>query len=146
MITSILSNNPSIANGMAHVLSRIDYKKLNNGLRYAEKNADSHHLIVLFEYVNSGIYDTIAEIERIPGTTCAIHEFLQNPDVLLALRSLLGTLPRYNIYTRRKMDRNEKGELDFTKHRQLVLYVGPELPSLIQPIEYSTDSYDADRY
>ena len=124
---------------MAHVLSRIDYKKLNKGLRYAEQNADEHHVIVLFEYVNSGIYDTIAEIERIPGTTLAIHEFLNMPEVRNALDSLLATAPNHKIYTRRKMIHHLEGQDGFTKYRQFVLYIGPELPSLIEPYSYAPD-------
>ena len=139
MITSILSNNASIANGMAHILSRINYKKLNHGLRYAEQNADSYHVIVLFEYVNSGIYDTIAEIERIPGTTLAIHEFLTMPEVRNALDSLLANAPNMKIYTRRKMNYDAEGDASFTKYRQFVLYVGPDLPSLIEADPYTPD-------
>lgn len=133
MIPSVLSCNANNSRGMAHILSAIDYKKLSRQLRYAAAHADDNHTIILLEYVHSGIYDTIAEIERIPGTTQPINDFLLKPEVENALKSLFVSADNMRIYTRRKYVYKADGSYDLAKQRQLILYISADLPSLIPP-------------
>lgn len=130
MLSSIFSNgNARFNRGIAHVLSRIDYDALQRGVYNASKNPDKTHTIVLFEYVNSCVYERIAEKERIPETTQYIHEFLSQPEVDIALKSLFTGKSNIKLYTRRKQD----GAGVFTKYRQLIIRILPEMPSPILP-------------
>lgn len=143
MLTSILSNSsPQNSSGLAHILSRVDYNKLNTSLALASVRRNSVHTIVLFEYVHSGVYDTIAEMERIPGTTRFIHDFLKDNEVENALKGIFATKPNMKIYSRRKVD---AGSL--TKHRQYVLKIWPEFPPspILNPEEhplYAAEVFD----
>ena len=136
MISSMLSNNTvNVAYGMTHILSRIDYDKLRMGLSRATRTSDSFN-IVLFEYVHSSVYDTIAEMERIPGTTQFIHNFLEKDEVKNILKMLFVSQPNMKLYTRRKMDNEE-----LTKYRQVILNISPGMPSPIIDME-DLDSVD----
>lgn len=88
--------------------------------------------IVLFEYVHSGIYDTVVEMERVPGTTRFIHDVLNHNEVKNALRSLFADKPNMRLYSRRKIDETKEGPESLTNYRQYVLRISPEsLPSPI---------------
>jgi hypothetical protein len=145
MITTILSNSSAQnSNAIVHILSRIDYKALNTGLAIAIWKPNQVHRIVLFEYVHSGIYDTIAEIERLPGTTRLIHDVLKDNEVENALRSLFADKPNMKLYTRRKIDYTKEGPEGLTKYRQYVLSISPESPpsTILSPEEDYEDRID----
>lgn len=131
--TIFSSGNARFNRSLAHVLSRIDYDAVQRGIYNASKNPDKTHTVVLFEYVNSCIYERIAEKERIPETTQYIHEFLSEPQADIALKSLLTGTSNIKLYTRRKQD----GAGVFTKYRQLILRILPSMPSPILP-SYTT--------
>lgn len=136
MISSMLSNNTvNVAYGMSHILSRIDYDKLRGGLSRASRSSEPLS-IVLFEYVHSTVYDTIAEMERIPGTTQFIHNFLEKDEVKNILKALFVSQANMKVYTRRKTDGEE-----LTKYRQVILRVLPGPPSPIIDVE-DLDSVD----
>jgi len=142
MITSIFKNSSWQNNsGIAHVLSRIDFKKFNNALSVATWHQDHPHTIVLFEYIHSGIYDEIAEMERIPGTTQFIHDFLKDPEVENVLKSLFADKPNMLLFSRRKIDNTKSGSESLTKYRQYVLKICPEMPSPILNPEDDDEDY-----
>lgn len=132
MMSSILSN-ANIGSGLAYILSKINYTKLRTQLRFAGTHADEDHTIVLFEYIHSSVYDTIAQFERIPGTVKIIQNFLDRTDVKDALKSIFVSGENMKIYTRRKREYKNDGSFDLLKERQLVLHISAELPSLISP-------------
>jgi hypothetical protein len=145
MINTILSNSShQNSSGIAHILSRIDYYRLNTGLAVAKWKPNQVHKIVLFEYVHSGIYDTIAEIERIPGTTRFIHDVLKDNEVENALRSLFADKPNMKLYSRRKIDDTKTGSESLTKYREYVLQVSLESPpsTILSPEDYYEDRID----
>jgi hypothetical protein len=122
MLTSIFSNNSSQnSKAIAHVLSRVDFGKLSSALQHLDYNNNGVRNIVLFEYVHSGIYDTVAEMERIPGTTWFINDVLEDPIVKNSLQHLFANTPGTELYTRRKIDYSVDGPQRLTKYRQFVL-------------------------
>lgn len=131
MLTSVFSNNSSKTNNaVAHILSRIDFTKVSEQVQRGTRGNHSVYTVVLFDYVHSGIYDVVAEMERIPGTTWFIHDALEDIDVKNALsRLFVGDLNAY-MYTRRKIDHSARGLEQLTKYRQCVVQVSL-LPSPI---------------
>jgi hypothetical protein len=129
MLTSTLSNNSSRTNSaIAHVIERVNFKKFSEDLRIASWYRYQTNTIVLFEYVHSGIYDVVAEMERIPDTTWFIHNALYDNEVENALKSLFANKPNMKLFSRRKLDIETRQP---TKYREYVLEIRPELPSPI---------------
>ena len=135
MITSTLNNaDLTTAKCVTHILSRIDYVRLSRMLARAKENTHRDHTTALLEYTHSTVHDTIAEMERIPGTSVFIHDFLERPDIQRMLQTLFATCPAMMIvYTRRKLDADGTP----TKTRQLVLRISTELLSPILNHELS---------
>ena len=119
MITSsIHCNDNTTASAVKHIHTKLNYHNLQRGLALKDKYPYQDRYIVLFEYVHSGVDAQVAEVERIPGTTRPIHDFLQVRQNIL--RSLFASTPEMKLYTRRKTD----SALHLpTKYRQLVLYI-----------------------
>ena len=129
MISEIFrQTNTRISTTISHVLTRVNYENLSNGLMETLYHPSEIHTIVLFEYVHSGVYDTIAEMERVPGTPYFLHDMLQVHEMEQAMKTLFATKPNMRLYTRRKTDAQGR----MTKYREYVLVVYPEMPSPIQ--------------
>lgn len=110
-------------------------------LTWCELEMSQTHTVVLMEYVCGKSDDVIVEMERIPGTTVFIDEFLRRTETTEVLKKLFVTGPNMSIYTRRKIAYNEDGTTELTKFKQLVLKVQPSAPS---PILNPEDHYDED--
>lgn len=135
---------------MAYVLSRVNYKNLYKGLNLAKEFPKETHTIVLFSYIHSSVYDTIAQMERIPETTQFLHTFLARSDVNLNLLKLFAMDRNSKLYTRRHIDHTREGVDSLTKFRELVLQIDPEddIPTLPSSISEEDDDempplYDA---
>lgn len=119
MLTGIYHPN-AVSACVGHILSKIDYNKLTYAVENAVLNSDKEHRVVVFEYVHSGIIDSIAQIERVPGTIIPIHDVLSSYECITRLDSLLRVPGKTSWYSRRKID-HAIGEL--TIKRQLVLLI-----------------------
>jgi hypothetical protein len=134
MISSYLKNvehqlNRSAA--ISYLCKNTNYKNLEKGLLRADQTPDQAQTIVLLEYVNSACDVTIAEIERVPGTTLPVHEFLQEPSTKDLLKKIFTSHENVEFYTRRKITIDEHGESTLTKYRQLIMRINAELPDRI---------------
>lgn len=135
MISEVFhSSNSRVNVTLSHVLTRVNYENLSTGLMNTLYSPADTHTIVLFEYVHSGLYDTIAEMERVPGTPYFLHDMLQVHEMEQAMKTLFATQPNMRLYTRRKID----AEGRFTKYREYVLIVYPEMPSPIHRADTSS--------
>ena len=90
MITNAFKNaDVNMSRCLAYVLGKIDYTKL--GKRIAGSKHDMRtHKIVLFEYVHSGIDVSIAQEERLPGTTVPIHSIVSDQQFTDIMNSLFA--------------------------------------------------------
>ena len=128
MISEVFNRSNSRVNvALSHVLQRVNYENLSTGLMNSLYHPADTHNIVLFEYIHSTINDTIAEMERIPGTSYFIHDMLQVHEMEQAMKTLFATKPNMRLYSRRRLD--DRGRL--TKYMQYTLVVFPEVPSPI---------------
>lgn len=135
MITELIanlqvSNSMLMSKFLAHILGRIDYDAIVKGLK---KQQNGSTVVVLMEYVHSGVYETIAEIERFPGTTYPVDLALNHSILKYYLVKLFGDKPGMKVYTRRKIDFSKPGMDGLTKYKQLVLRLD-EMPSAVQSV------------
>jgi hypothetical protein len=103
----------------------MDHKKYIQTIESAVIRPDRRYTIVLFEYVNSGINDTIAQIERLPGTTKSIHETLNDIRCMARLHELFIVNENMRLYTRRKIDNSNPRCEELTNVRQVVVAIAP---------------------
>lgn len=149
MLASILkvengSRDDKFGYYFAKVMSKLNYSKFSHGMEKVYNEQSKTHVIVLMEYVNSTYDTTIAEIERLPGTTMSIDTFLNKPETLSTLRKLFVSDYKMYIYTRRKIEyipsEGEEHTTRLTKYKQLVLKILPAAPSPIS--SNSQDDYN----
>lgn len=124
---------------ISHVLNKMDHKKYVQTVETAVTHPERRYTIVLFEYVNSGINDTIAQIERLPGTTKSIHDTINDIRCMARLHELFIVNESMRLYTRRKFDNTKPFHQQTTNIRQVVVTIGPY--AFGRPRVMSEDSY-----
>ena len=131
MITNAFKNaDVNMSKCLAYVLGKIDYNKLGKRIAWS-KNDLRTQKIVLFEYVHSGIDVSLAQEERLPGTTIPIHQLVSDQQFTDIMNSLFVVPNRYTqCYFRRKIDYNTVPPA-LTHVRQFVLEL--RQPSLLFP-------------
>ena len=131
MITNAFKNaDLNMSKCLAYVLNKIDYEKLSQRIGNSKHDLRTQK-IILFEYVHSGIDVSIAQEERLPGTTIPIHPILMQPEFMAIMNSLFTVPNRYtSCYFRRKIS-YETTPPSLSHVRQLVLEL--RQPSLLFP-------------
>ena len=111
---------------VALILNKMDHRKYSQIIESAITHPHRSYTIVLFEYTHSGINDTIAHIERMPGTTKSIHDILSDTRCLTRLNELFIVNSGMRLFTRRKIDHTKPfGHEQVTKIRQVVVAIDP---------------------
>jgi hypothetical protein len=125
-MNSMITPSKAAANCVAHVLNSMDHAKYMRTIESAMAYPDQIYTLVLFEYTHSGINDTIAQVERMPGTTTSIHDTLKDSRCVAQLNELFIVNSNMRLFTRRKFDFNKPfGREQITNIRQLVLRIDP---------------------
>ena len=124
---------------IAYLLNKMDHKKYSQTVERAIMHPNQKYTVVLFEYVHSGVNDTIAHVERLPGTTKSIHDTINDVRCMARLHDLFIVNPSMHLYTRRKFDNSKPFHEQTTNLRQVVVTIGPY--AFASPRAMSEDSY-----
>jgi hypothetical protein len=125
---------------IAHLLNKMDHKKYAETVQTAIVRPSQKYTVVLFEYVHSGVNDTIAHVERLPGTTKSIHETINDLRCMSRLHDLFIVNASMRLYTRRKFDNTKPFHEQTTNIRQVVVTIGPY--AFARPRVMSEESYE----
>lgn len=131
MITNAFKNaDVNMSKCLAYILNKIDYNKLGKRISMSKHDLRVQK-IVLFEYVHSGTDVSVAQEERLPGTTLTIHSIVTDQQFTEIMNSLFAMPNRYTqCYFRRKIDYDTVPP-SLTHVRQFVLEL--RQPSLLFP-------------